>query len=190
MVPVKIKATKIHQLISCEVKSMEFILREAERLIQKHKTRNPFEIADCLNINVLYRPLGKLKGIYIYTRRSRYICINNDLDSPARRLVCAHEIVHDRFHRHLAKMNPQAQELISYDMSSKPEREANVFAAEILLPDDEVIKLINDAEMNFFRAARELYVPPELMDFKFQILKNRGYRLEAPLNATGDFLKK
>jgi hypothetical protein len=44
--------------------------------------------------------------------------------------------------------------------------------------------------MNFFRAARELYVPPELMDFKFQILKNRGYRLEAPLNATGDFLKK
>jgi len=46
-------------------------------------------------------------------------------------------------------MNPQAQELISYDMSSKPEREANVFAAEILLPDDEVIRLINDAEMNF-----------------------------------------
>ena len=149
MVPVKIKAAKIHQLISCGVKSMEFILREAERLIQKHKTRNPFEIADCLNINVLYRPLGKLKGIYIYTRRSRYICINNELDSPARRLVCAHEIGHDRFHRHLAIMNPQAQELISYDMSSKPEREANVFAAEILLPDDEVIKLINDAEMNF-----------------------------------------
>jgi Zn-dependent peptidase ImmA (M78 family) len=159
-------------------------------LIQKHKTRNPFEIADCLNINVLYRPLGKLKGIYIYTRRSRYICINNELDSPAKRLVCAHEIGHDRFHRHLAILNPQAQELISYDMSSKPEREANIFAAEVLLPDDEVIKLINDADMNFFRAARELYVPPELMDFKFQILKNRGYRLEAPLNSTGDFLKK
>ena len=69
-------------------------------------------------------------------------------------------------------MNPQAQELISYDMSSKPEREANIFAAEVLLPDDEVIRLINDTEMNFFRAARELYVPPELMDFKFQILKN------------------
>ena len=77
---------------------------------------------------------------------------------PARRLVCAHEIGHDRFHRHLAIMNPQAQELISYDMSSKQEREVNVFAAEILLPDDEVIKLINNADMNFFRAARELYV--------------------------------
>ena len=62
MVSVKVKETKIHQLISCGVKSMEFILREAERLIQTHKTRNPFEIADCLNINVLYRPLGKLKG--------------------------------------------------------------------------------------------------------------------------------
>jgi hypothetical protein len=44
--------------------------------------------------------------------------------------------------------------------------------------------------MNFFRAAKELYVPPELMDFKFQILKYRGYRIEAQLNATGDFLKK
>lgn len=100
---------------------MEFILREAESLIQKHKTRNPFEIADCLNINVLYRPLGRLKGIYIYTRRSRYICINNELDSPTKRLVRAHEIGHDRFHRHLSIMNLHAQELISYDMSPKPE---------------------------------------------------------------------
>lgn len=169
---------------------MEFILKEAAILIQKYKTRNPFELAGYLNIDVIYRPLGKLKGIYIYSRRSRYICINDKLDNPTKRLVCAHEIGHDRFHKNLAKKNPQAQELISYDMSSKPEREANIFAAELLLPDDEVIKFMNDAEMNFFRAAKELYVPPELMDFKFQVLKNKGYRLEAPISAAGDFLKK
>jgi Zn-dependent peptidase ImmA (M78 family) len=35
-------------------------------------------------------------------------------------------------------------------MSSKPEREANIFAAEVLLPDNEVTRLMNDAEINFF----------------------------------------
>ena len=169
---------------------MDFILNEAASLLKKYKTRNPFELADYLNINVLYRPLGNLKGLYIYSRRSRYISINNSLDKHFQRIVCTHEIGHDRFHRHLAKINPQAQQLISYDVSSKPEREANIFTAEILLPDDDVIQMLNNEDMNFFRIAKEFEVLPELLDFKFQILKYKGYRLESQLNPLGNFLKK
>jgi len=43
--------------------------------------------------------------------------------------------------------------------------------------------------MFFFQAAKALYVPSELLDFKFRILKRRGYKVESPITANGDFLK-
>ena len=48
--------------------------------------------------------------------------------------------------------------------------------------------MLND-DMFFFQAARALYVPFELLDFKFRILKRRGYKVESPITANGDFLK-
>lgn len=38
------------------------ILKEVDKLIKKYKTRNPFEIANALNIEVVYHDLGNLKG--------------------------------------------------------------------------------------------------------------------------------
>lgn len=166
------------------------ILNEANRLVKWIGCREPFDLAKQLKIDVKFCELGNLKGIYVVAYRNRYIRINENLERDMRRLVCAHEIGHDRFHRELARLYPQSHELISYDMTSKPEWEANMFAAEFLLEDSEVLELVNDEDMNFFRAARELSVPPELLDFKFQILKSKGYRLEAPLYSSGDFLRK
>ena len=36
---------------------------------------------------------------------------------------------------------------------------------------------------------KELGVPAELLDFKFRIMKNKGYRIEAPYIAKSNFLK-
>ena len=49
-----------------------------------------------------------------------------------KRIVCAHEIGHDRLHRALAKKHG-LQEFVLYDMATKPEYEANIVATEILL---------------------------------------------------------
>ena len=49
----------------------------------------------------------------------------------------AHEIGHDRLHRALAKKHG-LQEFVLYDMATKPEYEANIVAAEILLDSDEI----------------------------------------------------
>lgn len=167
---------------------MDYILNCAGKLIQKYKTRNPFELAKCLNVKILFRQLGDLKGFYTCDRRERYIVLNQDLSETMSLLICAHELGHDRLHRHFAKFTP-LQDLYIYDMSSKPEREANIFAAEILLTDDKVLEVIND-NISFFSAANILHIPPELLDFKFQILKKKGYRLESQIEARGDFLKK
>lgn len=41
----------------------------------------------------------------------------------------------------------------------------------------------------FFDAARQLCVPPEMLDFKFRIMKKQGFKVESPIIANGDFLK-
>ena len=76
-----------------------------------------------------------------------------------------------------------------FDMTSRTEYEANLFAAELLIDDNEHLDLLNDNEKSFFGVAKELYIPAELLDFKFRMLKNKGYHLKAPYIAQADFLK-
>lgn len=69
------------------------------------------------------------------------------------------------------------------------EYEANVFAAEFLMEDDDVLEKLNE-DISFFGAAASLRVPPELLDFKFRLMKRNGYKLiDPPLMANSDFLK-
>lgn len=167
---------------------MNDILEHAQVLINKFGTRSPFEIADGLGIEVWQRPLVQLKGFYTYARKSRYIVINSELDESLKSLVCAHELGHDQFHQQLARYTLWQDVMIS-NMSTRPEREANLFAAELLLSDDAVLEALQE-DVSFFTAARILCVPPELLDFKFQILKAKGWRLEAAMYAPGNFLKR
>ncbi|MCL2140478.1 MAG: hypothetical protein FWH42_02190 [Dehalococcoidia bacterium] len=57
------------------------------------------------------------------------------------------------------------------------------------LEDNELLELLNDDSKSFFGVARELCVPADLLDFKFRVLKHKGYRIEAPYIAGRGFLK-
>ena len=41
----------------------------------------------------------------------------------------------------------------------------------------------------FFSVAKELEVPLELLDFKFRILKRKGWLIESPIQSNSNFLK-
>lgn len=69
------------------------------------------------------------------------------------------------------------------------EYEANVFVAEFMLSDDAVLESL-EMQMDFFQTAKYLYVPPELLDFKFRVLQSQGAEVTAPYIAHGDFLKR
>lgn len=129
----------------------DYIISRSIRLIKKYKTRNPFEIAKAMNIDVLFMDLGKLKGFYKRDGHNRFIVINDRICEPLQKIVCAHELGHDLLHRHLTKCHT-LQEFVVYDMKSKPEYEANIFAAEILLPDNDIIVLFQQG-YNFYEAA-------------------------------------
>ena len=74
-------------------------------------------------------------------------------------------------------------------IDSVAEYEANAFAAELLLKDEDDLELLND-DISFFSVASTLRVPHELLDFKFRVLKRKGYQfIEPPLQAGSKFLR-
>ena len=75
-----------------------------------------------------------------------------------------------------------------FDESSLLEKDANLFAAEYLLRDQDVLETLN-RDTTFFSAAAMLRVPAELLDFKFRVLEWKGYKLiEPPISARSNFL--
>ena len=107
----------------------EQLSRVGEKLVKRCGSRDPFEIARQLGINVmLCENFGSLKGMYRVIKRNRFIFLNNSLDENMLRIVCAHELGHDQLHRNMAKTTP-IHEFMLYDMKSKPEYEANIVAA-------------------------------------------------------------
>lgn len=101
------------------------------------------------------------------------------------RVILAHEIAHSVLHTNITAA---FHEFTLFDDTDRQEYEANLFAAELLLSDDCVLNALNEDQF-FFQAAKALYVPAELLDFKFRVMKRKGYKLESPIVSHGNFLK-
>ena len=172
--------------------SVDYISREVQRLKQRYKETDPFRLCAAMNIIVLFVPMGTYegacKGFFLVQSRKRSITINSDLPRPVQRIIATHELGHAVLHRKALGVNA-FHDFELFDSTSKLEYEANVFAAEFLMSDEDVLENLND-DISFFAAASVLRVPPELLDFKFRMLKRKGYMvIDPPLQATGCFLK-
>lgn len=101
---------------------------------KKFNTRNPFELADCLGI--LYQ-IGNIgcDGCYMFLKNHRYIFLNENLPEHELRLVMAHELGHAVMHR---KQNCYFIKNNTFLLNSKTELEANKFAIELLVSDEEL----------------------------------------------------
>lgn len=100
-----------------------------DKLIQKYKTANPFEICDKMNINVSYKQLGNLRGFYRYSKRNQFITLNINLNNLDKIVACAHELGHSIMHPDMNRIFLNSTMFVS----SKYEHEANRFAAYLLL---------------------------------------------------------
>ena len=120
-------------------------------------------------------------------KRIKTITVNSDLPEIIQKIIVAHELGHAMLHR---TSSVQAfHEVVMYDSSSIKEKEANLFAAELLLEDGEVLEALNQ-DVTFFSAAAQLRVPMEMLDFKFRLLKWKGYKmLEAPIQVNSNFMR-
>ena len=159
-----------------------------ERLVKRCGTRDPFEIARQLGAEVLFCPdFGSMKGMYRVVKRNRFIFLNRDLTPQMQSIVCAHELGHDQLHRRLAA-NSALQEFMLYDMTAKPEYEANIVAAEILLDTDEILDYVYNYGYTSEQIARAMDTDINLVALKVAHLAetNRGLH---PAEHRSDFLK-
>ena len=117
---------------------MENIEHKIQRLIRYYDrmmgTRDPVSIARQLNIGIAIVPLGEIAGNYKLLKRKRWIFVNEDIaDSPLFRVVVAHELGHAVLHR---KENCAFIKHKTLLLTSGIEREANQFAAHLLITDE------------------------------------------------------
>lgn len=166
----------------------EYIQNVANKLIKKFDTRDPFQLCQAIGVEVFYADLGSLKGMYKYLKKNRFAVINENLDPFTKTLVCAHELGHDILHQNLAR-KVCLQEFILYDMKSRPEYEANIFASEILLPDDIILNLARDG-YDIEQISKELCTDINLIALKVSSMNTRGYRFNNTIEAKSDFLRK
>lgn len=167
---------------------MEFIKKITDELVAEYKTENPFEIISLSGAKLIYNyEMVKLKGFYSVVKSKRYMVINGNLDEDIKKIVAAHELGHDVLHREFAKDNAISETML-FDLSSRKEYEANLFAAELLIPDSAII---NSGEYFFTdsQLSSALKTDNNLLRIKIQSMINRGFDINLPPDINSEFLK-
>lgn len=109
------------------------IKKMVDKLVRKHKTRNPFEMIKGMNVILVFYPLHGVRGFYQYFQRNNIIYIDETLSNHDKAFVLAHEIGHMMLHR---KSNAIFMDTRTQFKTSKYEYEADKFAVELLISDD------------------------------------------------------
>lgn len=138
-----------------------------ERTVNKHHTRSPYELADCMGITIQKCALGTIRGYYLKKFRIKQIILNCDLTESEERFVLAHELGHAIMHENLNTPFLLENTLFS---KNKFEREANTFAVELLVPDSTIEE---NPELTIEQLARLTGYNKELLQCK-NILQKKG----------------
>jgi len=136
------------------------------KLINKYKTNNPFEICDALDYIVLQVSLIGVRGFYQYYDNSNIIYINLNLPEQVKKFVCAHELGHALMHK---DVNAIYLDTRTFLKTSIYERQANIFAINLILPDDNFIEEYKNCTIS--QAARCLNVSEELLEYRINEIK-------------------
>lgn len=113
---------------------MSWINDTIQKLLEKYETNEPAELCGFLGIHITYEFLGEqdLLGYYLKTDTYKFIIVHDQLDYFDQRVIIAHELGHVLLHPELNTSFLKNNTFLSVD---KYEYQANVFAANLLLPD-------------------------------------------------------
>ena len=131
---------------------MESIEHKTMRLIRYYErmtgSRDPVTIANHAGIRIATVPLGEILGNYMLINRKRWIFVNDSIpeDNPMFKVIVAHELGHAFLHRKENCAFIKNKTLIS---CSGIEREANRFAATLLITDELLEEYRNCTESQF-----------------------------------------
>ena len=160
------------------------IAERVRELTGRYGTRDPGELAAALGVEILPRAFERQKGAYKVIMRNPFIFIKADLDPAMERIVLSHELGHHCLHRLEARRLGGFREFNIFDMGSdRMEYEANVFAAELLLPDEEVLDYIRQG-LDIHGIASAMSSDINLVALKADALISRGVPLRPQTHAS------
>ncbi len=169
----------------------KWIYDKVHLLIKKYKTNNPRELIKAMNIKLIpIENSNSLLGMYNVIQRNRFIFLAENV-GKLEKTILAHEIGHDQLHRKICIKGKAFHENRIFNESSLYELQANIFAAHLLISDEDIINTLKkektDKEM-----AGELGVDINLLNLKIsemaklRLLPFDNIRTERPKS---DFLK-
>lgn len=149
----------------------------ANQLYAKYQTRNPRELADALGVIIMPpRAFKSQKGAYKVILNNRFIFIKENMNPVLENIVLLHELGHDQLHRDSAIATGGFQEFNIFDMSvNRMEYEANIFASQISLPDEEILDYI-ESGYDIQQIASIMNSDINLVALKNDTLISQGYR--------------
>lgn len=155
---------------------MENISQVRRLMVQAGMTGIPVDVtgvASLLGLQVLYEQMSDEMSGYLENRLGRWVVGVNSLHAGVRqRFTIAHEIAHFVLHR---KHQETFRDVIFMRRSMNAnamEREADSFAADLLMPQEEVIFDIQSGFLNVHGLAARYNVSALAMKFRLQ---NLGY---------------
>ncbi len=165
------------------------IYADVKKLAAVHGTTDPRVILEEREVVLLpFKGKTKLLGMYTIIEGSRFVFYNPDANRAWQRMVFAHELGHDMYHREYAA----AGGIIEYNLfalTNDTEVEANIFAAHLLLADEAVAEYIREG-LTYAQIAAALRVNVNLLLCKLNEMYRRGYPIRRQDPADNRFFSK
>lgn len=140
---------------------MKDIRKIVNGVVCRYKTRDPFQLAAEIDIHIKYNPLPlNVLGYYSGCNGRKIITLNDRLDESIHRITVAHEIGHHFLH---SGYNRKRLMLNTLYNKGKFERQADLFAAELLIADDYIY-----TELTLEQIAVAENIPDYFTNLKFE----------------------
>ena len=169
----------------------EMIFEQTQRYRKRFHTSDPYELLERMGVVLIHSmnySRDGLRGYCTVMNRTKYVVINAKQPEEEQRIVAGHEAGHLILHQRQLKAGAMS-DFDFYNVKSRLERQANFFAADFLLDDDDVMDVMQSNEADFFDAAKELLIPAPFFAFKLYSMVRRGYNMNVPVDLNSTFLK-
>lgn len=163
------------------MRGISYAIRQAKKEIAQIRINkledlpvNVEKIAEKHNVNIIKQPLStNMSGVFFKKGNRLFLAVNSKHNEHRQRFTIAHEIGHYILH--------SRNEILYYDnhpffradnVLNSDEVEANSFAAELLIPQELVIKLIDNGVRSIQELAGRFNVSEDAMRYR---LTNLGF---------------
>ena len=155
-------------------------------LVRRFGTRDPFQIAkEWESLFFFVRIWLSKRNVPRHQTQSYLFSEQGSGGQNAPHRLVPMRLGHDQLHRKLAQAN-SLHEFMLYDMTTRPEYEANIVVAEILIDNEELLDYIYTYRYSAEQIARAMDTDINLVALKIAHLTELGYDLR-PVNHRSDF---